>query len=181
MKQSRKDFIKKAHENACSEWKTNIEKEFPELFKEDALVVGKWYKTFSGSIFKYNGNKDIENDPCGYGFGVDGGFFGISNGKYGGWGSDVTLATCKEVKEVFDKEAIKRGYKKDVVIITSRTGVKRTLTSNSFTMVGSSFCGLSSKETCLYPVILFEGKWATIVETITKEQAEKELGKTIIN
>ena len=44
MKQSRKEFIKKAHSAACSKWKTNIEKEFPELFKKDGLEIGKWYK-----------------------------------------------------------------------------------------------------------------------------------------
>ena len=37
MKESRKEFIKKAHSAACSEWKENIEKEFPKLFKKDAL------------------------------------------------------------------------------------------------------------------------------------------------
>ena len=29
--------------------------------------------------------------------------------------------------------------------------------------------------------MFYNGKWATIIETITKEQAEKELGKTIID
>ena len=34
---------------------------------------------------------------------------------------------------------------------------------------------------CSNPLIYSKGKWAEIVETITKEQAEKELGKTILN
>ena len=44
MKTTRKEFIKRAHQSACSEWKEQIEKEFPKLFKKDELVVGKWYK-----------------------------------------------------------------------------------------------------------------------------------------
>ena len=185
MKQSRKEFIKKAHSAACSEWKTNIEKEFPKLFKEDALVVGKWYKLIKdysnlekGSVFPFIKYQGLSEDYAVIGHSI----FDNSKIDYlAPYSNTLIPATDKEVEEALIKEAIKRGYKKDVVIITSRTGVKRTLTSNSFTMVGSSFCGLSSKETRLSPAVLFEGKWATIVETITKEQAEKELGKTILN
>ena len=50
MKESRKEFIKKAHSAACSEWKTNIEKEFPKLFKEDALEVGRWYNGYENYL-----------------------------------------------------------------------------------------------------------------------------------
>jgi hypothetical protein len=88
MKKSRKDFIKKAHENACSEWKTNIEKEFPKLFKEDALLkdallkeARKRYKNGDVFISAFSGYKliirninsieldsdgDIEVDTNGY-------------------------------------------------------------------------------------------------------------------
>lgn len=41
MKQSRIDFIKAAHSEACSAWKEKIEKEFPKIFKEE-FKVGDW-------------------------------------------------------------------------------------------------------------------------------------------
>ena len=44
MKKSTKEFIKRAHESACSEWKTEIEKQWPKLFIKTGLEVGKWYK-----------------------------------------------------------------------------------------------------------------------------------------
>ncbi len=172
MKESRKEFIKKAHSAACSEWKENIEKEFPELFKEDALVVGKWYKSRS-CLFNYQKQGDV------YGFFTDGGW---NNGGWSWDGTSAKPATEKEVEEALVKEAKRRGFKKNVVIITSKTGVKRTLNSNNFEMIGNNLVCLSSKGSYIYSSVFTNGKWAEIIkETITKEQAEKELGKTILN
>tara|TARA_R110000796_G_scaffold156853_1_gene273622 strand:- start:852 stop:1373 length:522 start_codon:yes stop_codon:yes gene_type:complete len=173
MKQSRKDFIKQAHESACGQWKKNIEDEFPKLFKKD-LIVGKWYKT-DGLLQNFLGK--FGNDST-YGFRKD----GVYSASMGFHDDDThDLATDKEVEQALNKEAKKRGFKEGIVIITSKTGVKRTLNSNFFIMIKNNLACLSSKETCVYPVIFTNGTWATIVETITKEQAEKELGKTIIN
>lgn len=44
MKESRKQFIISAHEAACSEWKSNIEKEFPRLFPANEIKLGRWIK-----------------------------------------------------------------------------------------------------------------------------------------
>mgnify|MGYP003671259429 FL=1 len=173
MKQSRKDFIKRLFDDAHPIWKVQIKKEFPELFEKEVLVVGRWYKTPSGSIFKYNGNKDFENDPCGYGIGITGRWFGISNGKYGGWTTDVTPATDKEVEQALIKEAKKRGFEE---------GVKfKCLYNHDYKgRCIPLFCSegyLWLKGGCVFK----DGQWAETVETITKKQAEKELGKTILN
>lgn len=45
MKKSRKEFIKVAHKEACDDWKSKIEKEFPELFKDDFKVGDYFYST----------------------------------------------------------------------------------------------------------------------------------------
>ena len=172
MKESRKEFIKKAHSAACSDWKENIEKEFPKLFKEDALVVGKWYKS-RGCLFNYQKQGDV------YGFFTDVGW------NNGGWiwdGTSAKLATDKEVEEALIKEAKKRGFKEGV-------RVERLLESNLGSLNGDSRT-CENKEFKLYHghltignLLIFHntGKWATIVKTITKEQAEKELGKTILD
>jgi hypothetical protein len=175
MKESRKEFIKKVHSAASNEWKENIEKEFPKLFKEDALVVGKWYKyhdNYQESLMVWNNSEDT----------------------YGFWGNeyrddlsfhisyDKIPATDKEVEEALIKEAKKRGFKEGVRVdkllytnIGSLNGDSKTCENKEFKLsFGHLFIG---------NLLIFHntGKWAEIVETITKEQAEKELGKTILN
>jgi hypothetical protein len=178
MKQSRKDFIKQAHESACSDWKKNIEKEFPKLFKEDSLEVGKWYRSSIDCIFNYNGVKDCNNKPCGYGIGR---FSNWYESDQNGWGGSSTLATYKEVEQSLIKEAKKRGFKEGVsyIAVGEEAGVISNLGSGEFRY------GVGDKDAlCVsgYPRVYYKGEWATIIkQTITKEQAEKELGKTILN
>ena len=173
MKKSRKEFIKKAHSAACSEWKENIEKEFPELFKEDALEVGKWYKS-KIAVFRVTSLAPLKS-------------YGVYSGKWGNeFYTDVTTrsrpATDKEVEQALIKEAKERGFKEGV-------RVERLLENNLGSLGGDSKT-CENKQIKLYRghlsignLLIFHktGKWAEIVETITKEQAEKELGKTILN
>jgi hypothetical protein len=164
MKKSRKEFIKEAHSSACSEWKYNIEKEFPELFKKDPLEVGKWYKS-EIATFKVTSVAPLKS-------------YGIYSGK---WANDnftnittrIKPATDKEVEEALIKEAKKRGFKENVRF--------KCLYNHDYKgKCIPLFCSdgyLWLEGGCVFK----DGKWATIVETITKEQAEKELGKTILN
>ena len=179
MKESRKEFIKKAHSAACSEWKKNIEKEFPKLFKEYALVVGKWYKSRS-CLFNYQKQGNV------YGFFTDGGW------NNGGWSWDDTSAkpaTDKEIEEALIKEAKKRGFKEGVKFIKLGNGVVQTVDGLPYFQAGRVAVESPKTEwSRVYkggssnPSIFEYGKWAEIIkETITKEQAEKELGKTILN
>jgi hypothetical protein len=171
MKQSRKDFIIEVHDNACNDWRNRIEKEFPKLFKKDDLVVGNWVKTNKGSIFcieKITGNTL-------YGFGI-GYSTKIWDKNYFASKSVCLLATDKEVEQVLIKEAKKRGFKKGVFIINEYMGYVWN------GICGSNEIAFKHGTMCIDNIIIYEkGKWATIVETITKEQAEKELGKTILN
>ena len=182
MKESRKEFIKKAHSAACSDWKTNIEKEFPKLFKKDALKVGDWVKTVNGAIFRIQKKKvklDTTNMFYGYGFGA---FKNVWDENYYAHEGLCTLATDKEVEEALIKEAKRRGFKKgvrvDKVNLSDDYNPNNELkedTINTNELLSHGYLWVSSI------LIYDDGKWATIVETITKEQAEKELGKTILN
>ena len=174
MKESRKDFIKKAHKNACSEWKTNIEKEFPKLFKEDEKLNG-WYKDKEQKkwcVF-------LEDGIIIYGFDSSGDWFEDHNYTYE-LQEDDYKATDKEVDQAIIKEAKKKGFKEGVYF-------KSKWISDTAMLFDGEFCFDKRLELCykndggvLYT--LFEnGVWAEIIETITKEQAEKELGKTILN
>ena len=180
MKESRKEFIKKAHSAACSDWKENIEKEFPKLFKEDALVVGKWYKLTKdygslekGSVFPFIKYQDSLEECAIVGHSI----FDNSKTDYSApFSNTLTPATDKEVEEALIKEAKKRGFVKGVNI-SYLIG-----TRNSFGFDGTFSIYHDSLVDNRRAVIFSEGKWAEIIkETITKEQAEKELGKTILN
>ena len=192
MKESRKEFIKKAHSAACSEWKENIEKEFPKLFKEDALEIGKWYKHYSGGL---NYLVCSVGNRIAYGF-MDGEYatgllFGNERLTQG-----CVPATDKEVEEALIKEAKKRGFFNIGNIFKScfdDNNEARTISKyDSSTDIDYYYDkadnalrsnGLNTYfKFCSNPLIYEKGKWAEIIkETITKEQAEKELGKTILN
>ena len=174
MEQSRKDFIKKAHDNACSEWKTKIKKEFPKLFKEDALVVGKWYY-YNNWLIEYFGKNTCL--MANYGFDCDGNYF--YDNEYNDFGNSPkkwVLATDKEVKKALIKEAKNIGFVKGVLISNENMGYH-------YKGMGYSYKGMcsSNKITFKHGVlsinnifIMKDGKWATIIkETITKEQFEE--------
>ena len=175
MKESRKEFIKKAHSAACSEWKTNIEKEFPKLFKKEE--INGWYKDKKEKgwcVF-------LENGIMKHGFDSFGDWFEGQRYNYQ-LGFDDYKATDKEVEEALIKEAKKRGFKEGVTVdkvnLSNDYNPNNKLKENTINtneLLSLGYLWVSS-------ILIYDnGKWATIVETITKEQAEKELGKTILN
>ena len=175
MKESRKEFIKKAHSAACYDWKENIEKVFPKLFKKEEIYG--WYKSkeLKGwCVF-------LENGISIYGIDSFGDWFEGQKYNYQ-LEKDDYKATDKEVEEVLVKEAEKRGFKEGVRINS------KWLCSSSKKSLNGKFMFDNKFELCaeangLMKYTIFEkGVWAeVIIETITKEQAEKELGKTILN
>ena len=167
MKESRKEFIKKAHSSACSEWKTNIEAEFPKLFKKDDLVVGKWYKEETTNFLVFI--KDLKHSSyAGYGFNTRGDW----KDSLGRIGLQHIPATDEEVKKALIKEAKKRGFKEGVRI-------KSIWMSGTAKLFYGELCFDGEFELCyknnggmLY-TLFNNGVWATIVEeTITKEEAK---------
>ena len=173
MKKVRKDLIKRLHDGAWSGIKKEIEKEFPKLFKEDALVVGKWYKYPEFENWKLLITDSTKGKEKGVGFNCSG--IWMKDWLTTGGNELHRLIPCsdKEVKEVLDKEAVKRGYKEGVRFTCL---YNKFINNNCFPMLCSEGY-LWIKGGCVFK----DGKWATIIGTITKEQAEKELGKTILN
>ena len=157
MKQSKKDLIIELHSAVRGERSRELEKEFPALFKGKALEVGKWYKHRRFLHF-YNGGF---GDYVTYGFREDGSFcdkMGFHN-----YDSRV-LATDIEVETALIKEFEKN----------NKPFKNYALNNNIFE--GCLFGWNGNEPTTK----LFDnGKWATIIETITREEAEKLLGRII--
>jgi len=136
----------------------------PNFFKKE-LEVGKWYKHT-----KYN------NTIC----------FKISNIGYGTWEgkwskevivvdtSNWTLATNQEVENALIIEAKKRGYTKGNFI--SFTSGEIANGNNYEIVYDNNNNEFWNKNGCVFR----KGKWAEILETITKAEAEKLLNKIII-
>jgi len=171
MKKSRKEFIKRAHEAACSEWKTEIEKQWPKLFKT-GLEVGKWYKHIGGSLVNYQGGRK------GYGFtGTYVKYFFNEGWSFSTDSQNWKPATDKEVEEALIKEAKKTGFKRGDLIDNKNIGFDGTGFIEKLTDCEYKWDGTYLN---VYGMAIFsQGKWATIIETITKEEAEKQLGKKI--
>ena len=186
MKESRKEFIKNAHSAACYDWKQNIEKEFPKLFKEDALEVGKWYKLTKdyshlkkGSVFPFIIYQDSLEECAIVGHSI----FDNSKTDYSApYSNTLTPATEKEVEEALIKEAKKRGFKEGVRVKSKWMPNISANKLNGKFMFDNKFELCAEANGLMKYTIFQNGVWAEIIkDTITKEQAEKELGKTILN
>ena len=174
MKERTKKLIIELHQATYLFRSLEIEKEFPELFKDNA---NGWYKDKKNDWCMF-----LENGIIKYGFDA-GGFwredlssnYELRKGDY--------KATDKEVEQALIKEAKKRGFKEGVVADLTYCGHR-----NSRAKILNKNYRYNGSWLSVDGFIIFEnGKWAEIIkkiiikEIITKEQAEKELGKTIIN
>ncbi|MCP4984919.1 MAG: hypothetical protein GY928_02285 [Colwellia sp.] len=181
MKQSRKEFIKRAHDMACDDWKEEIEKEFPKLFPEIRLEVGRWYKSSRHKLMLICPTSINEDGILhGFGFNYEGKYITENNYLDGSClcnntaSRDLIQATHQEIKEALTKEAKKRGFKE---------GVTHTITNGIGNIISSSdvfgFDEIDNKLIYNNWSIFQKGEWAKPIETITKEEAEKQLGKII--
>lgn len=144
----------------------------PHLFKEDKaeLVPGNWYVYPAEPKFityvKENGRR--------YGIGSSGFWFNDSDVVKDTNG--YREATHEEITESLTKEAVKRGFKEGVYF--------RVPNSKTESVCGKSMMLNEWNSSILYfgdYCIFKDGLWAEIIPTISKEDAEKELGKKILN
>jgi len=173
MKQSRKKLIKNLYTREIYYYQLKIKKEFPKLFISEKLDAGKWYTLDEVDVellFCFSG-KLGNNTQYGFWRGED---WSNRLGLHEEDLENCKLATEMELEKAFIKEAEKRGYAK---------GNFKCLYLKEF-VSGSCNVGFSLSENLFwseYGCCFHNGEWAEIIkETITKEQAEKELGKTII-
>ena len=168
-----KDQLRQLTDPKVKEW-------FPEVFKVN-LEVGKWYKRiwkdgdrdlflisdfidnkfFIGEFFR--NNERIE-EGVGYRFKneKDERYFQFE-------------ATNEEVFEALKIEAVRRGFVKGVFFRSAVSGDNYKFTNIYFTEA----TGMAWSENG--GVIFDNGNWATIIQTITKSEAEKLLNKKIID
>ena len=162
--------------------KYQMKDEFPEVF-EVKIEVNNWY------ISTETGNKTLafvkellKNDFIGYGFDAFGDYYNLE----GNWTSDLALwrkATPQEVEEALICEAKKRGFKNGSYKCLSLPkythkvkGVYFFDKENSRLLIGDTgnYNGNNN-------VVFYNGKWAEIIPTITKQQAEEKLKCKIID
>jgi hypothetical protein len=168
------EFIKYIHLSS-GVWGKNIEKKFPKLFKKDELDANCWYKletSKGGDCIISHFNGDLSSSQ--YGFNTKGEW----NNRLGaawfiGGTTFINKMNDEEVKEALMKEAKRLGFE---------DGVKFQCLYNH--TVGGDFIPMLGTDGLLWlekGCVFRDGVWAIPLETITKEEAEKQLGKTIVN
>ena len=162
MKESRKEFIRKLHLSATKPWKTNIEAEFPELFKKDESIVNGWCKVQGRELALVF----IQGTDQTYGF--------SSKGNWTeSWYENIDLteyvsATDEEAKQALIKEAKRLGFKEGVNFHDVVDGEYEVVDGDNYT-----FFPKVNRLTLNHDRIFDNGTWATIIEdTITKEEAK---------
>jgi len=159
---------------------------FPEAF-EKPFSLNKWYKSKNHpKMLVYPTEENIEGHLYGYGFNNYGDFISITKESASNCLCNSTAkdylkeATTEEVKEALIAEAKKIGYKngnyKCLLITQCTNKVKDTFHFNH--KENMLFHGASPNEA--NNVVFRNGKWAEIIETISREEAEKLLNKKII-
>lgn len=164
-----KDQLRQLTDPKIKEW-------FPEVF-ENKLEVGKWYVRKDGLYKTINfitSLKDMSNT----GYGID--YLGnwVDSFDISGTSTDcLREATKEEVFKALVYEAEKIGFSGNQPINISsknRAGYLANPSKNSFSF--------SNNILYLWEIEIFNnGIWATIIQTKTKAQAEKELNCKIID
>ena len=167
-----KDQLRQLTDPKVKEW-------FPEVFKVN-LEVGKWYKNDIGlfCITKIEGN-------IAYAYGFQNGIWEDSGRFHLKIAKNDVEATKEEVFEALKNEAVRRGFVEGVRITPMFPNGKdyypdKNIISSplNFKLKGNVFVvdgGLDEYR------IFVNGKWATIISTITKLEAEKLLNCKIID
>jgi len=152
-----KKFIK---ENAGM----TLKEAFPEVF-ETVLEVGKWYKSTNSKALACV-EELFKDDFKGYGFDKDSIWWSSSEE----WTSSFDLwipSTPQEIQDALKKEAVRRGYGIGVSCKFGTAKTIREIKSDKFNY---------NKKFNIFTIgsdaILQNGQWATIIQTITKQEAE---------
>lgn len=176
MKQSRKDFIKSAHKEACSMWKSKIEWEFPELFVKEGFEAGDWVTNGNGqTLFIY----DKSGERIGFTSSRD-----WSTRIGTAYDHQIKKADPKEVEKALITEALGRGFKKGVRIKELLGLNVGTVSGDNYTLPSPDLEITDSLE-YVYSgnlIIYMKGQWAEIIEEVkemTLEEVEDKLGHKV--
>ena len=172
LKKKQQQFLIDAHKEVGQEWKTKLENNFPKLFPKPQFEVNRWYK--------WGGAMPTIGFISSRGYGVDCYAFDYtikgSDESYDSLHiSNLKPATDQEVEEALIKEAKRRGLEHGnfeclFMVTNPYTDGEPQYDFDPF-----------FNRLWIYRNVCFDnGKWAEVIETITKEEAEKELGKKIV-
>ena len=158
--------------------KYKMKDEFPEVFKKEEQ--NGWYK--DNTEPKWLGF--FENDCLIYGFDTEGDYFNEIHKKGATDSTNDIKATEQEVFEALKNEAVNRGFKEGVYITPMYSDGKDYFPDENIINKPLNFhLKVSTLEVDggddRYRIFV-NGKWATILETKTKEEAEKLLNCKIV-
>jgi hypothetical protein len=174
------DFILEAHVQACQEFKTKIEEQAPELFR-DRFEQGKWYKDNEHDMFYINENPNNSSFSV-YGF-LNGGWRDrFSVGRTWITSGECKEATKEEVEAALIAEAKKRGFIHGANFIGIGSERETLVDLNTTPNEWQFDINKNSLSHYCNNYFFSKGKWATIIEEpeeITIEQIQKELGRKI--
>jgi hypothetical protein len=177
----KKEQIIALHDCGIESVQVLLQSFFPKVFEvKRELIVGKWYK----GTFLHENNPLIfidsvnhKNNIKGYGFDTEKWFDNRNkDNHYGGIDEveDWVEATESEVFEALDKELDRLGFKKGVYFKSPTD--KLECVHNGTNRFNPHRNSVFSNGTAVF----VNGKWATIIETISKQDAEKQLNKKIV-
>lgn len=174
--------IKTIHEKTSVSNQEEIEEWFPEVFESQVkeLKIGTWYN-YNNAIVNYQGT--VNSLLQGYGIRL-GEESWIRLGNMGRSPEEWKEASKKEVLKALKNEAVKRGFVKGGFV--KDNGLHDSCKQNE--LLEEPIFDLDEEEFWIknvgelnYNCLIFEyGIWAEVIETITLEEAEKQLGKKII-
>ena len=158
--------------SSCENGTSFLKEWFPEAFKP-VLEVGKWYISDGYLINKQ------EADNC-YGFELyrNSWVKNVSHELSEHISGNYREATESEVFEALKNEAVRRGYKNGNFKCLLMPDFTHEVMNNFHFQDNMLFHGESNVHK--NNVIFKDGQWAEIIETISKEEAEKLLNKKII-
>lgn len=177
-----KKFIKEAyqgkHGTMCQDWKDVILKRYPEFKAGAPFKVGDWVigKTFPIRPLQARRITSIGTETARYNDPSIG--EGENNGTSFKW---LRKATHEEIESHLIEEAIRRGFKKGITMlcIEGRVGTEGKFPSDPKFKYNPNLDRLDAHFPSASFTVYSDGKWAVPFETITKEEAERLLGKKI--
>lgn len=140
---------------------------------EKPYTVGKWYKTKTGLLINYQGDRN-KNEYLAYGFSTTN--YWHDKSSFGGY-DELTQATPKEVEEALTKEAVKRGFKDGVKVKGVKYDTLRTVNnpSNIDFWMKDNVLWMDADTLCNSIDIFRCGVWGEVIKTKTIEELVNDI------
>lgn len=147
--------------------------ELKSKIEKPKFEVGKWYKTKTGLLINYQGDRN-KNEYLAYGFSTTN--YWHDKISFGGY-DELTQATPKEVEEALTKEAVKRGFKDGVKVKGVKYDTLRTVNnpSNIDFWMKDNILWMDADTLCNSIDIFRCGVWGEVIKTKTIEELVNDI------